>query len=236
MRKYIFDVDGTLTPSRQKIDSNFADFFFRFISSHYVYLVTGSNRKKTVEQITEKIYNQCKTVYNCSGNDVYQGKINIYQSNWKIPKDLKQFLNDELDFSTFPIRCGNHIEERPGGINFSILGRKEQIDIRERQDYIQWDKDTNERINISERLKSNFPDISVQIGGETGLDITPLGKDKSQIIKDFNKNDELYFYGDMMEKGQNDYLLAEAVKQRRGTVYAVKDYKETWDLLEEYEL
>ena len=87
MRKYIFDVDGTLTPSRQKIDSNFADFFLRFISNHYVYLVTGSNRKKTIEQITEPIYNKCKRVYNCSGNDVYEGKRLIHRFNWKIPND-----------------------------------------------------------------------------------------------------------------------------------------------------
>ena len=236
MKKYIFDVDGTLTPSRQKIDSNFADFFLRFISNRYVYLVTGSNRKKTIEQITEPIYNGCKRVYNCSGNDVYEGAKVIYRSDWKIPNELREFLLDELDFSTFPVRCGNHIEERPGGINFSILGRREVIDLRERQDYVEWDLRTNERKDIAERLKDNFPNISVQIGGETGLDITPLGKDKSQILKDFKNEDEIYFYGDMMEKGQNDYLLAEAVLKRKGSIYSVKDYKETWDLLEQYEL
>ena len=39
-----------------------------------------------------------------------------------------------------------------------------------------------------------------------------------------------------MEEGQNDYLLAQAVLGRKGSIYAVKDYKETWDLLEQYEL
>ena len=236
MKKYIFDVDGTLPPSRQKIDPNFADFFSRFISNRYVYLVTGSNRKKTIEQITEDIYYQCKRVYNCSGNDVYEGERVIYRTDWKIPNDLKRFLLDELDFSTFPIRYGCHIEERPGGINFSILGRREIIDTRERQDYVEWDLITNERKDIAERIKNNFPNLSVQIGGETGLDITPLGKDKSQILRDFKSEDEIYFYGDMMEEGQNDYLLAQAVLGRKGSIYAVKDYKETWDLLEQYEL
>ena len=90
--------------------------------------------------------------------------------------------------------------------------------------------------DIAERIKNNFPNLSVQIGGETGLDITPLGKDKSQILRDFKSEDEIYFYGDMMEEGQNDYLLAQAVLGRKGSIYAVKDYKETWDLLEQYEL
>ena len=236
MRRYIFDVDGTLTPSRQKIDSNFADFFSRFISNRYVYLVTGSNRQKTLEQITEPIYNQCKRVYNCSGNDVYEGERIFYRSDWKISNNLKQFLLDELDFSTFPVRCGCHIEERPGGVNFSILGRRKVIDLRERKDYVEWDLMTNERKDIAERIKDNFPDLSVQIGGETGLDITPRGKDKSQILKDFRNEDEIYFYGDMMEEGQNDYLLSQAVLSRKGSVYAIKDYNETWNLLEQYEL
>ena len=236
MRKYIFDVDGTLTPSRQKIDPNFAEFFSRFIAHRYVYLVTGSNREKTIQQITKGIYDQCKKVYNCSGNDVYEGEKNIYRLNWKIPNDLKTFLLKELEESKFPTKCGCHIEERPGGINFSILGRKEDIDFKERKDYVKWDLMTNERQLIANKLRNKFSNISIQIGGETGLDITPIGRDKSQIIEDFKKEDEIHFYGDMMEKGQNDYLLAEAVKQRRGTVYAVKDYKETWDLLEKYEL
>ena len=50
--KYIFDVDGTLTPSRQKLDPNFLIFFNSFALANDVYLVTGSDRDKTIEQIT----------------------------------------------------------------------------------------------------------------------------------------------------------------------------------------
>ncbi len=32
-------------------------------------------------------------------------------------------LENELLFSKFPVRNGEHIERRPGGVNFSILGR-----------------------------------------------------------------------------------------------------------------
>jgi len=71
MKKYIFDVDGTLTPSREKMNKNFAIWFSVFCQSHHVYLVTGSDRAKTIEQIGEFIFFNCKRVYNCSGNDVY---------------------------------------------------------------------------------------------------------------------------------------------------------------------
>ena len=81
---YIFDVDGTLTPSRQKIDFKFSEFFKEFCENNDVYLVTGSDRSKTMEQIGEDIYNACKKVYQCSGNQVYEGKTMVREVSWII--------------------------------------------------------------------------------------------------------------------------------------------------------
>ena len=62
--KFIFDIDGTLTPSRRKIDPDFHEYFLDFTHKNDVYLVTGSNREKTIEQIGESLFNACKRVYN----------------------------------------------------------------------------------------------------------------------------------------------------------------------------
>tara|TARA_A100001037_G_scaffold122451_1_gene111400 strand:+ start:160 stop:864 length:705 start_codon:yes stop_codon:yes gene_type:complete len=231
MRKYIFDVDGTLTPSRKKIESEFAEFFLEFIKNNHVSLVTGSDREKTLEQVTPEIYNSCKRVYNCSGSDVYEGDLIVYRNDWELPKDVERFLQDELDFSQFPIRNGNHIERRPGGINFSILGR-DSDPMLGRKEYISWDNIHSERKFISLRIMDMFPDITVALGGQTGIDIGPKGADKSQILRDFDKTDDVHFFGDMMNEGQNDYPLAMAILDNMmGTVYNVEDYKETWKLL-----
>ena len=115
--KYIFDVDGTLTPSRQVIDSAFEAFMIKFCCSHDVYLVTGSDRQKTVDQLGLDICYRAKRVYNCSGADVWEKGENIYRSSWRLQKYVRSFLQDELDYSQFPVRCGLHIEERPGGVN-----------------------------------------------------------------------------------------------------------------------
>ena len=48
---YIFDVDGTLTPSRAMMDREFAKFFLKFVEENEVYLITGSDREKTLQQI-----------------------------------------------------------------------------------------------------------------------------------------------------------------------------------------
>ncbi len=234
MKKFIFDVDGTLTPSRKMISFDFLPFFYDFILENEVYLVTGSDKQKTYEQVTPGIYDSCVRVYNCSGSDVYEGDKNVYRDTWELPKKLENFLRDELDYSKFPIRTGKHIEKRPGNVNFSILGRGGGVNFEEREMYVEWDKDTNERADILDRLKNEFPDLSIAAGGQTGLDIGPLGSDKSQILRDFSEDDELYFFGDKMDKGGNDYTLAEAVKKRGGHVYHVKDYHDTMNILRKF--
>ena len=226
MKKFIFDVDGTLTPSRQRIDEEFLSFFFGFTFNNDVYLVTGSDRAKTLEQITPELYYNCERVYNCSGSDVYEGDKNVYRSEWELPLDVERFLYDELDYSSFPLRNGNHIERRPGGVNFSILGRDKDPFLG-RGEYIEWCERTNEREDIAHRLKSAFPGLSVALGGQTGLDIGPYGSDKSQILRDFSKDDEIHFFGDRMEKGGNDYSLGEAVKEMGGYPHPVKNWEET---------
>ena len=206
-------------------------FMIKFCCTYDVYLVTGSDRAKTVEQVGLDVYNRSIRVYNCSGADVYEKDVNVYKSDWKISDEVKKFLRDELDYSQFPVRCGNHIEERPGGINFSILGRGEGINLADREEYVKWDRNTGERILIADRIKNQFPNLNVQIGGQTGLDIS--GNDKSQILRDFNIDDDIHFFGDMMQKGQNDYPLAVAVDKAGGTNYTVNSWQETYKKLKD---
>ena len=233
MKKFIFDVDGTLTPSRKKIEHEFWAPFLIFCRKHDVYLVTGSDRKKTVEQLGLDIFYTCKRVYNCSGCDVYERDVNVYRDTWKPSDEVRQFLQDELDNSQFRIRTDPHIEERPGCINFSILGRG--ANWTEREVYREWDKDEHEREMIARRFNERFPDLYATVGGQTGLDIAPLGRDKSQILRDFNEDDELHFFGDRMEEGGNDHSLAVEVEKRCGLAYNVEDYTKTWNLLSKYD-
>ena len=229
MKKFIFDIDGTLTLSRQPIDTSFQAFMIVFCCKHPVYLVTGSDRQKTIDQVGLDICYRAEKVYNCSGADAYKRDTNVYRSSWELPDNVEKFLKDELDYSQFPIRNGLHIEHRPGGVNFSILGRGTGVDLSSREEYVKWDRNTGERKDIADRLKNEFPELNVQIGGQTGLDIS--NGDKSQILRDFNPNDELHFFGDMMNEGENDYPLAKAVEDMGGYTYHVRDFRHTWSIL-----
>ena len=92
MKKFIFDVDGTLTPSRKQMDMGFSAEFLIFCCKYDTYLVTGSDRAKTIEQVGLDIYNRCKRVFNCSGSDIYDGHNSVYRSNWKPSDELISFF------------------------------------------------------------------------------------------------------------------------------------------------
>ena len=231
MKKFIFDVDGTLTPSRQQMDTGFMAYMIVFACNYDTYLVTGSNREKTIEQIGLDLYNRCKRVYNCAGNDVYEKDELYYRNPWELPKEAKLFLLEELRKSDFPIRTGGHIEDRPGCVNFSIIGRGCKFE--QRSVYKEWDQRTNERVSIAQRFNRQFPNLHAFVGGETGVDISSKGSDKSQIIKDFNDNMEIHFFGDRMDIDGNDYPLAKEVEKMDGYTYHVKNYADTHQRLRE---
>ena len=227
---FLFDVDGTLTPSRKKIDKEFSKFFSNFCKHNQVYLITGSDRDKTLDQLGKTLYNKCKRVYNCSGNSVWEKTKNVYTSEWSCPFVLSTYLELELNASKFPLRTGKHVETRPGCINFSVIGRNATFP--ERDQYVAWDQKTEERDKLAQSIRRLFPDLSVTVGGETGLDIAPKGHDKSQILQDFETHDTITFFGDKTFVGGNDYSIAHAIiTNERGTVHQVSDYNETWEIL-----
>lgn len=221
---FAFDVDGTLTNSRQLIDPEFKEFFLDFIGKNTVYLVTGSDYPKTLEQVGEEIVNSVDAVFCCCGNAEYRKGSLISQSDFTVDENLRKFFNDMMNESQFNPKTGNHIEERIGMVNFSIVGRNASYE--DRQDYIIWDKMTYEREIIKSCLEDRFDDLEVTLGGETGLDIYPKGKDKSQVadlIKPF------IFFGDRIEEGGNDLTIAE----RAIISHNVNGWKETYSILKE---
>ena len=65
MKIYLFDVDGTLTPARQPMSKDFAEFFADFCKKNVVYLCTGSDWDKVQEQVPPKVLNRCKGTFAC---------------------------------------------------------------------------------------------------------------------------------------------------------------------------
>lgn len=227
---YIFDVDGTLTPSRQAMNSKFADEFLAICCEQCVSLVTGSNYEKTQEQVPAAVLQQCKFIFSASGNETRQNGELVESVTWTPAAEVTQWLTDALHSSEFVLRTGCHIEPRPGALNFSIVGRNATLG--ERQLYVDWDLRTQERTMLVKQFNQRFPRLQATIGGETGIDISERGRDKSQIIKWFDREDKLIFFGDKTQPGGNDYPLAELIYNRRGIVYDVTSWFHTRELLQ----
>lgn len=230
MNRFIFDVDGTLTPSRNKIDPKFHDWFLEFARSNKCWLVTGSDYPKTLEQLGKEICETVVTVYNCNGNDVWFKGKRVNSSDWHLTEEQHDWLSEKLTESEFPLRTGLHFEHRPGMCNFSIVGRnatKEQ-----RAQYVEWDTENDERKLIAFWFNARFLDTTAKVGGETGIDIAPKGKDKSQILQDFdlNEDERIYFFGDAMHPEGNDYPLAQA--NVHGRNFHVNGWNQTKEYLQ----
>ena len=232
MVSYIFDVDGTLTPARLPIDPIFKDYFLKWIQDKDVYLISGSDYKKTVEQVGTSVVHAVSCSFNTMANVCYKkGKI-TYQQDWNPPKKMLDLLNSWLKSDKFEIRAGRHIEHRIGMINFSIVGRN--CTRAQRKEYNDYDNKNQDRARYCKELMKKFPDMEASVGGQISIDIYPKGHNKGQVVNHIPS--PIYFFGDKTMPGGNDYDLAKIlINNPPNRVIQVQDWKETWKILKEIE-
>jgi len=233
-RVFLFDVDGTLTPARGIINAEFHDWFLNFCQTNDVYLVSGSDRPKTMEQIGEKIYNACLGVYQCNGSEHWCKNRRVKTNGWTPSYELMHHLKNLVNRSPYHLKTGTHIEPRTGMVNFSTIGR--EANNPQRLAYYEWDKIHMERENIKNDINKRFPDLQASIGGHISIDIYPRGADKSQASNDLRQQYKtIHFFGDRTEYGGNDYPIALAIELGKiGTVSQVTGWEHTWGLLKEF--
>jgi phosphomannomutase len=227
-----FDVDGTLTPSRGKIDPEFKHWLSNEFRHGYKF-VTGSDPAKTQEQLGTDLW-ASTTCYNCSGNHVFVQGVEQYRSPWRLPADVEQYLQAYLKVSAWTEQTLPNFEHRVGLCNFSVLGRGAMP--AQRHAYHAWDTKHEERNQLVEDLRQRFGDqIEVTAGGETGIDIYAPGASKAQVARQYlNSGIELVFIGDRQDPAGNDYELAQYILTNRlGKCYNVVDWQHTWTILKE---
>tara|TARA_B100002019_G_C21134360_1_gene529931 strand:- start:41 stop:733 length:693 start_codon:yes stop_codon:yes gene_type:complete len=221
---FMFDVDGTLTDPRRQIVPEFKDFMFEFVQKHTCMIVTGSDRPKTIEQIGEDLTNSFARVYHCSGNHVFVGNKEVYKSDWALTEVQQTFLQAILHTFDYPEMTGNHIEQRTGTANFSIVGRNADWDQRAR--YADWEKVNKGRDTVAMYYNQEFNDSIAQVAGQTSIDIFKKGCDKSQAIRE-HEGTTIYF-GDHCQPGGNDFTAAQASTNFH---QIDRGYKQTWEIL-----
>ena len=244
-RIFIFDVDGTLTPSRLRMTEEFAKFFDKWSNENKYYLVTGSDLPKMEEQVPLAYLERAEGLFTCCGNQFWrEGNTKQWKTDWKLiynnkfnpPKDLIKYLKRKVLKSEYPNRCGNHIEDRGSMVNFSIVGR--DCTQEQREDYFEWDKAMGERNIMCMEIKGTYPGVDAVVGGQISIDIYPKGNDKSQVLNVIEQErlippSEYIFIGDGIENGGNDYPLAELMDNIEiCDWYHTKGWEHTKEILE----
>lgn len=224
MASFLFDLDGTLTLNRCRIDPAFEKWFNEFQQTHTTYLITGSEYSSATYQLGSSIIANFKLVFTCMGNEVYeQGKL-VNRNIWVCPNELRKELAVLLDQSRAPAKTGRHVEERTGIVSFSTVGRNALAD--ERAEYIAYDQASGERESMQARLEATFPEYDFTIAGDLGIDIYPKGRGKDQVVT-WITNKPLIFFGDRTKQGGNDFPLATVAD----LTHQVDDWQHTWELL-----
>ena len=241
-RVYLFDVDGTLTHPLTEVSDVFADIFLSWKQdkNKIVYLVTGSDIKKTKKQLFTSFLDQCDGIFTCSGNVFYSKGKKIYENKLELPAGFVEDLQLYLDQGTeWKKKTGTHIEIRQGMVNFSTVGREASPDLRAA--YYKWDQRTGERRDMVEYITNLYPQFEVSIGGTISVDIYPQGKNKAQVVDKLHElygtDVEMIFVGDRNVPGGNDWPLALRLETMPGCIwYQVSGYEETRALIEYDEL
>ena len=236
---YLFDIDGTLTPPRAKMENTFLHFFLSWMQNKKVFLVGGSDKIKIDQQIPSSVLRRCAGIFCCMGNEFWQGEEIVYRNEFNPPEQLKEMLISYQMHTRFPVRVkkggrGVIMEHRTGMLNFTTIGRN--ADEKERNRYYEWDEERKEREEIAKEVELKFPELEARIGGQISIDIQPKGYNKSQASEWVRKNVEGYnritFFGDKCQEGGNDHdIYLDILNNRDGLTWQVEDWKETMEAL-----
>lgn len=212
-----FDIDDTLTVSKQMIDPEMADLLSRLIKHTKVAIISGA----AFEQIDTQILSHLsvdpahlKNVYllPTNGATLYEYKEgwNKVYSHDLTPEEKEQVFDAfEHAFEETGITPPEHvygvlIEDRRTQITYSGLGSKAPVDEKKA-----WDPEHKKRDALRASLLPRLRGFSISMGGSTSIDITRNGVDKAYGLRELMKYlhipaSELLYIGDAFYKGGND--------------------------------
>ncbi|XP_061605418.1 phosphomannomutase 1 isoform X3 [Phyllopteryx taeniolatus] len=144
----LFDVDGTLTPPREKIDPELDEFFQTLRRKVKTGIVGGSDYSKIAEQLGEgdDVIHKFDYVFAENGTVQYKdGKLRSKQAiqnhiGEELLQDLINFCLSYMGLIKLPKKRGTFIEFRNGMLNISPIGRS--CTLEERIEFSEIDKDS----------------------------------------------------------------------------------------------
>jgi len=177
----LFDVDGTLTPARNKISPEMRYIIQNLRKKIQVGIVSGSDMVKQREQLGEDVLDYVDYSFSENGLIAFRGHELIHSRaiNTQLGEDkIKTFLNytlHQLADLEIPIKRGTFIEYRTGMINVSPIGRN--CSQKERDEFVIYDRQHKVREQLVAKFREQFKDynLTFSIGGQISIDVFPNG-------------------------------------------------------------
>ena len=217
MKLFLFDVDGTIAESGQKINSEIKKILdeTKLKSDIEIGIVGGGKYEKIQEQLNgltvHHLFSESGCVYHKNNIEIFRKNIrkhNLYSKINIIIKTSLRYLS-EVDYEI----TGNFIDLRSGIIYISLIGMVATQS--EREKFINLDAKNNYRekliIILKEKAKELRIDNELDIleGGSVGIGIYPKEWDKEQVLENLDEKiyKEIYYFGDKYTEKGNDYKL-----------------------------
>jgi HAD superfamily hydrolase (TIGR01484 family) len=222
MKKLIvFDLDGTLAPSKSSLDAEMASLLHDLLSVAKVAVISGGAWLQFQKQVLANLPQDDRlaqlSILPTCGTQFFQ-----YDGEWKrlyaedFTADEKEkiisSLNKAILTAGFAVdkTWGETIEDRGSQITYSALGQQAPL-----EEKVKWDADFAKRKKIKTILDTLIPEFSVSLGGATSIDVTKPGIDKAYGIKKLRDTlgisvEEMIYVGDALFPGGNDYPAEQA--------------------------
>lgn len=238
MKTIVFDLDGTLTESKEALDDEMVALLMKLLPTHNVAIISGAAWKQFQKQVVNRLSDDITSLNNLyllpsSGGSMYQmwgryGWVATYQNKLhrrdisRIQKAFEEVF-EETSFEQPQKLWGKQIENRESQVTFSALGQRAPIEAKEK-----YDPDFSKRKVLLDALQKKLSSYDVTMGGTTSVDVTLKGINKKYGVDELMKRlhiskDDVVYVGDAIFKGGNDYAAVEMGLDR----IQVKDHEET---------
>ena len=222
MKKLIvFDLDGTLAPSKSSLAPKTAALLHDLLGIIKLAVISGGAWEQFEKQLlTDLPKDSC--LANLSLLPTCGTKFLQYNGKWtqlysedltaEQRKKIIDSLNKAVDETGYRAKklWGEAIEDRGSQVTFSALGQQAPLAEKEK-----WDPDFAKRKKIKAILDKLIPEFSIRMGGATSIDVTKPGIDKAYGIGKLRDTlhlslKEMVFIGDALYPGGNDYPAEKA--------------------------
>lgn len=240
---FIFDKDGTLTPSKSAMQDSMAKLFMQLLTHTKVAVISGLGYTEFETQILNKLPTGASQLSNLILLPTSGTRLYLWRGSWceqyaehlslQEKESIMDAISGALTSASHQVPekiYGNTIEDRGSQITFSALGQKAPLELK-----VAWDPNHEKRKKIISFLQQKIPGFDLRIGGTTSIDITRKGVNKSYGIRKLEEYlhmppEEMVYVGDSLFYGGNDY----PVKATGIDCIPVKDHIDTERLIESW--